>query len=173
MADPISIISIIGVAVSAVGSVVSGIQQSQAASYNAAVANQNAMIARNNAEYQAKQQERAARIRIGAAEANYGASGITTEGSPLDVLEESARNAELDAQVIKYQGQIRAAGYMDQAALDSARADSALEGGVFGAVGAVGKGASNFLTQNTGSAIPVNNAFLSPSYNPLAGGIPT
>lgn len=156
MADPISIISIVGTVVGVVGQVVSGMNASKADAYNAQIANQNAMIARNAAEYQAQQQQRAARIKIGQAEANYGASGITTEGSPLDVLESSARNAELDRQAIIYQGQVRAAGYTDQATLDQMRSSSDLEGGIFKGFGAAASGASDFFTKGPGTPIPTN-----------------
>ena len=156
MADPISIISIIGTVVGVVGQVIGGMNAQKASDYNAQVATQNAMIARNNAEYQAMQQQRAARIKIGAAEANYGASGITNEGSPLDVLEESARNAELDAQVLRYQGSIRAAGFTDQANLDTMEGQSDLTTGIFRGFGAAASGASDFFTKGPGTPIPTN-----------------
>jgi hypothetical protein len=166
MADPISILSIVGTVVSAVGSIASGLSASKADSYNAQIAEQNAMIARNNAEYMALKQQREARLRIGAEEAGYGASGITTEGSPLDVLESSTRNAELDRQAIIYQGQVRAAGYEDQATLDSMRADSDFQNGIFKGIGGLAGGASNFLTK-PGSPISVNSvSTLSTNNNP-------
>ena len=65
MADPISIISIVGTVVSAVGSIAGGISGAKASDYNAAVANQNAMIARNNAEYQALHGQDARMVRAG------------------------------------------------------------------------------------------------------------
>ena len=156
MADPISIISIVGTVVGVVGQVVSGMNASKADAYNAQIATQNAMIARNNAEFNAEQQQRAARLRIGAAEANYGASGITTEGSPLDVLESSARNSEIDRQAIIYQGNIRAAGYQDQATLDQMRSGSDLTTGVFRGIDQFAEGASAYLTRGPGTPIPTN-----------------
>lgn len=169
MADPISILTIVGTVVSVVGSVVGGMNAAKSDSYNAQVAAQNAMIARNTAEYQAQQQQRQARIKIGAIEANYGASGITMEGSPLDVLESSARNAELDRQAIIYQGQIRAAGYEDQATLDTMRESSDLSTGIFRGIGSLATSASDFLTKQAGSPIPTSS-YVPPAFGTTGSG---
>jgi hypothetical protein len=172
MADPVSIIGVIGTVVSVVGTVVSAVSQRSASQYNAQIADQNAMIARNNAEFNAEQQQRAARLKIGAATANYGASGISMEGSPPDVLESSARNAEIDRQAIIYQGQVRAAGYTDQATLDTMQADNAMSSGIFKGIGDLASGfstpgAAKFLTQGPGvGPIATSSAF----YNPFSGG---
>lgn len=111
-------------AVSAIGSAVGSIQQSNAqsnaAQYNADVAERNATIAQQQAKADADAQRRHALVKIGAARAMYGASGVALEGSPLDVLQNSAINAELDNQTILYKGKLRALGYTDSATLDRA-----------------------------------------------------
>jgi len=110
---------------SAVSTVVSAASQSaaaegqaQAADYNAKIAQRNAAVAREQASRDEEQQRRDARKQLGLMRASYGASGITPEGSPLDVLEASAAEAELDAQNIRYKGELRAMGYNDEATLD-------------------------------------------------------
>ena len=55
----------------------------------------------------------------------YGASGVTVDGSPLDVLEMAATNGELDAQNIRYKGLLRATGYNDTATLDGMAGENA------------------------------------------------
>jgi len=116
----------IGTAVSVAGAMSSARAQANAANYNAAVASRNAAIARQQTAQDLETQQRQARMQIGAMRAAYGASGVTPEGSPLDVLEQSASAAELDAQNIKYRGELKALGYSEEASLDSSQAGSAL-----------------------------------------------
>ena len=128
MADPISI----GFAIiSAIGSLSSAKAESDAAKYNAKMAENNALLARQQGEVA----ERAQRIRgekaIGKMAAAYSASGVTMEGSPLDVLAESAGAAELDALTVRHNYLAKAIGYENTARLDETRADNAMTTGYF------------------------------------------
>src|SRR5262245_58059242 len=106
--------AIVGTVVAAAGAVSSGIAQSHAADYSAQVAQQNAQLAKQQAQQNAEIQAAQARQQLGATAAAYGASGVTAEGSPLDVLASSAYKAEMDRQTILYDGRIKAMGYEDQ-----------------------------------------------------------
>lgn len=115
-----------GAGFSALGSLASGIGQYQngksaakAAKYNAKQAKTQARIYRLLGDRQAQiieqrgaEEERRQRVvgykALGAIRAGYGASGIDTSGSALDVLEESARNAELDALTVRYNARTEA-----------------------------------------------------------------
>lgn len=97
----------------------------QASIYNAQVAERNAAIVRQQAGADAKLQERDARRRIDGATAQFAGSGFDLSGSALDVLADSATQAELDNQTIKYRGELRAMGYESDAALDRFAADNA------------------------------------------------
>lgn len=105
-----------------VGTLREGAANASAADYNADVAEQNAQLA----EMQSAEEERRARIRskkeLGDIRANYGASGVQLEGSPLDVLESSAMNAELDALSIRHQGQIKSQLFRNEALLERYKA---------------------------------------------------
>lgn len=111
--------------------------EAQAAEFNADVAGQNAILARQ----QAAEEERRVRIQsrksLGEARAGYGASGVTLEGSPLDVLEESAANAELDALTVRHQGRVKEASFRSQESLYRAQAKSARVGGYLSAASAL------------------------------------
>lgn len=128
---------IVATAVSAVGTVVGAIGQSNADKFNSQVAAQNATVAQQQAQAAAKMQRENALKALGATTAAYGASGVSMEGSPLDVLANSASNAERDRQNILYQGQIRAAGYQDQSQLDSMASSNDLIEGGFKATGTI------------------------------------
>lgn len=93
--------------------------------FNAAVAKRNADAARSQGAQDAAAKEREGIKQIGAARAAYGAAGVTSEGSPLDVLASTASNIELDRQTILYKANLRAMGYEDEATLDLMAADNA------------------------------------------------
>ena len=138
----------VGTAVSVIGAIQGAGAASDAASYNAKVAENNAIAARQQAAANAEAQSRAARQRIGQMEANYGASGISMEGSALDILEQSARDAELDRLNIIYGGEVRARGYGAEADLQSSKANDT--SGYWSAGGALlsGMAKAGQLTQN-------------------------
>jgi hypothetical protein len=84
---------------------------------------------------QAKEDERRLRVQnqmqLGDMRAEYGASGVTTDGSPLEVMKQSARNAELDALTVRHAGALKAWGYINQAKMDQfdASASDRMQGG--------------------------------------------
>lgn len=133
----------VGAGVAAYSAVQQGDAAADAANHNSQLAAQQALIAQQQAEQDAQTQQRQARQRIGAASAAYGASGVSGDGSPLDVLSTSASQAELDRQNILYKGKLKSLGYQDQSQLDTAAAGQAQAGGALKAGSAVLTGASN------------------------------
>lgn len=128
----------IGVGLNVAGSLFGGASKSSAYKYNAAVARQNAEIARQQGIAAVEAQQRDAARRIGAATAAYGASGVQMDvGSPVDVLVDSARNAELDRLTVQYNYALRALGYQQQEKLDLFGAKAARTSSLFDAFGAV------------------------------------
>lgn len=101
--------------VSAGGAVYSGQMQKQAADYNAQVSNVNALMAENKAKAD-EQAHRAMVAKIlSSQKALYGKSGLSMEGSPLLVMEDTAIQGELDALTIRYGGDVAAAQARSQA----------------------------------------------------------
>jgi len=125
----------ISAAMSAVSAISGAQQQKQAAKYNQKIANQQAVAAQQEAAANADKQRRAASKTIGSMQASYAASGVTLEGSPLEVLEQSARNAKLDELNILWSGDTRAQGYRATANLEGARASNAMTSGYLSAAG--------------------------------------
>jgi len=117
-------------AFSVLGAISSANAESNAAKYNAAVSKQNAQIARDQAVSDIDRQRRVAYRTQGQAVANYGASGVTLEGTPLDVLEQSAAEAKLDELNIKYNSELQALGFENTARLDRQRASNARTSGL-------------------------------------------
>jgi hypothetical protein len=99
------------------------------ADYNSAISQRNAVIARQQAAADVEDQQRDKTRRLGSIVAAYGASGATMEGSPLDVLEASAVEAEREKQKITYKGELRALGYYDEVALNTMAGENAVTKG--------------------------------------------
>lgn len=137
-----STIAAVGTAISAVSAISGGMAARDSAKYNAQVAENNAIASRQQAAANAEQQQRQARLQIGQMEANYSASGVSLEGSPLEILEQSARNSEMDRLNIIYGGELRASGYGNEASLNRSRASNAMTTGYLKAGSALMSGAA-------------------------------
>lgn len=135
-----------GAGIQAVGAIQQGNSNASVASYNAQIANQNAGIV----EAQGIEQERRSRVQsakaIGGEQAAYGASGVSSDGSAMDVIRNSAANAELNALTIKNNADIKVTALQNEEALDYYRASNDRTSGYLNAasslVGGSGKVAS-------------------------------
>ena len=130
--------------IAAVGAVRQGQAAANAAEFNADVAAKNAQAAEAQAQAASEAQKRDSQRRMGAAVAAYGASGVSlSEGSPVDVLAESARMAELDNLTLKYNYRLKALGYSTEASLARANASNSRTAGYLSGAGTALGGASN------------------------------
>lgn len=112
------VLAIAGTLFQVVGAIQQGQAMSTYAKYNAALADQEAQRARDEAAYQERRTREAGRKTLSALGAGYANAGVSMEGSALDVLGESAENAELDALMVRYAGSAAEARARAQAAQD-------------------------------------------------------
>ena len=127
------VVSAVGVVTSAYGQYEQGQAQKKWGSYSAAVAERDAETARMNAEYEAGVHRKETQRLLGRQRALYGKSGVTFEGSPLLMMAETAAEGELDALMIKREGELRAQGYHSEATLSRMRGRAAQSAGYYGA----------------------------------------
>lgn len=142
--------------VGAVNSMNQGEAAQGAADYNAAVATQNAIVAQQNARVDMEAKRRDTARRLSAGVAAIGASGITIEGTPLDLLAEEAEMGELDALTIQYNGEMQARGFRSDAVLERSRGKNARNTGYLNAAGTLLSGASKAMSQFAGSSVGVS-----------------
>lgn len=135
-------LAIAGTVMSVMGALQQGKAASNAAKFNASVADRNALIARQQAEEDVNRQRRDTRRRMGSIRARFGASGVDLAGSPLDVIEDSAAEAELDALTIQHQGELKAQGFDINASMSRTRAKTERQAGFMRAGTALLSGAS-------------------------------
>jgi len=126
--------------VGAVGSVMEGKErakaaqaqaqaQAQADRYNAQMSEQQAAYYRQKAKFEEGRFRRQSLRDLGKMRASYAAAGVELAGSPLDVLEEDAAIAEMDALLIRHDAEVKGTSLQNSARLDRYSADSAIAQG--------------------------------------------
>lgn len=133
-------IGIIGGVVSAIGAIAGAQAQANAANAQAAAYQRQAALERQQAAFNADQQESKAIRLISKQRAGFLAAGVSIMGTPMDVIEDTTRETDLDVQAIKYNGEIKAQNFEMQAAAFKAKADAAQTAGFFGAISPLIKG---------------------------------
>ena len=114
-----AVIALIGVAIQTYAAYEQAQTQEKFFKYNAKVAENQAMGERMRAKVAADQQRELHRRVIANQRALYGSTGVeSASGSPLLVIADSAKQAELDALIIQAGGEARAIGFQAQAGLD-------------------------------------------------------
>lgn len=141
-------------AVAAAGTIYMSQQQGKADDYNADVAEKNATVARSQANANEEAQRTRARAQIGAQLAATSQSGTGLTGSNLDLLDRSLYNEQLDSMNIRYEGELKASGLNDQAALDRSQGSAARTGGYISAAGKLLSASSSYLS--AGGTVPSN-----------------
>ena len=123
----------VGTAVSAVGAIKQGQAANAAAQYNAKLSEGSATAARAAAAENAKREKRLGMKRQG---------DLRARGSSMDVLEDSAREEELNLLSILHGGEVQASGFRNTATLDRARGANAVTDSYLSASSEVLKGGS-------------------------------
>jgi hypothetical protein len=123
--------------VSAVGTGISAVQQYQAGRAQAAALDRQALMEGQRGAYEAQRQRGINDRRIASMQGQYLSSGIALTGSPMDVLDDSATEASLDEQAIRYGAKVRSDNLRFEGSMARMNANQALVGGAFGAAGDV------------------------------------
>lgn len=109
-------IAVAGTAVSAYGQLQAGNAQRDAAEFNARTAEINAAQSEAATIDQLQQLARRTRITDSKQRAGYAKAGVKREGTPLEVLTETANLADKDAYRLREQGRLAVQGFQTQAA---------------------------------------------------------
>lgn len=110
--------TVAGTVISAVGQLQAGQAAAQAGELNAQSAEADARAAKDRAALDEARSRRETRRFVATQRARFGAAGVTFTGTPLLVIEDTVREAELDALTIRFGGETEAARLRRQAALD-------------------------------------------------------
>ncbi|MCK4958887.1 MAG: hypothetical protein KAT00_05795 [Planctomycetes bacterium] len=99
--------------------------EEEAAERNAEISLFNAELIEAGGVFEERSLRRQQAKQLGNMRASFGASGVTLEGSPLDVLAESAGAAALDILTLNFNTELRAEGARLGAGLSETRASAA------------------------------------------------
>lgn len=129
--DPFSLLSL---GVGAASSVAGGVIQYQGSKAQEEYQKRAAMMAEQKAALDERLLRRRHDQQLAQMRGQYLSGGLALEGSVSDVLLDSATNASLDEQAVRYGGQVEADNLRFGAAISKANAGSAMFGGVMGAL---------------------------------------
>lgn len=120
-----AVVALGSTALGVTSSVVQANQQKAMANYQRKVNEQNAKASREAAQAKIENQRRHAKFTYGSQLARLGGMGALAEGSPLDIMGQSAGQQEYDNMVTEYEGEVQAIQFQQQAALNKYEADIA------------------------------------------------
>ena len=132
------------------GAIQQGEDEKRAANFNADQAEREAIQTLTTAKEDERRLRAITRKEIGSMRANVGASGVTMDGSILDILQESAANAELDALSIKNQGEMKSTALRNDARMQRYYGETAGSRALLGALGGAVGGASQYYAMRRG-----------------------
>ena len=155
--DPLSM-TLIGAGVSMAGQVASASAQSASYKTQAAYAERQAQMAAEKGNYDATLQGRANDRQLASMRGQYLAGGVGLSGSAADLLQDSATEASLDEQAIRYGAQVQSDNYRFQAGLSRSNAKSAMTGGYMGAL-ATGVNAFTGISQQNQQRTMISNPY--------------
>lgn len=118
-------LAVAATAISVTTGVVQGNQQKAMANYQRQVNEQNAQASRQAAQAKIANQRRAAKFTYGSQLARLGGMGALAEGSPLDIMGQSAGQEKYDEMVTDYEGEVQAVNFQQKATLNKYQADVA------------------------------------------------
>ena len=118
-------LAVAATAISVTSGVIQGNQQKAMANYQRQVNEQNAQASRQAAQAKIVNQRRAAKFTYGSQLARLGGMGALAEGSPLDIMGQSAGQEKYDEMVTEYEGEVQAVNFQQKAALNKYQADIA------------------------------------------------
>lgn len=132
----------VGDVIGGIGSFMEGNQAKSMGNYNATIYEQQAANERTSQQLLEYQKRKANKAVYGTQVANVGKSGIKMSGSPLEVQLDSMANASLDLSIDKYNSDVKATGYQNQANMTrwegtNAKKSAYLKGGLSVLTGAV------------------------------------
>jgi hypothetical protein len=131
---------VLGSVVSAVGAMAGAQAQAQASRAQAEAYQRQALLERQQADFNAREQEHKAIKLISQQRSSYLSAGVSLYGTPMDVIDDSTKQSDLDVQAIRYNGEIKAQNFDMQARALNVKAQGQEQAGAIGAIAPLIKG---------------------------------
>jgi len=141
----------LGMMMSAMGSIWAGQQQADMARYNAAVSRAQADSLKKHGDLVYKRKQKEKQYMLGKQTALYAKSGIVLDSvSPILVMEDTAYEYELDAQIERYNYYSEAARYENEAGMAEYRAQTYERAGYMKAGATLLTGGAQMMSSSSG-----------------------
>ena len=138
--------TILGQGLKAAGQVTSGYEANEAYEFNAGVARANAQAVKASSEFDIYRMKKAKKRFASAQVAGYSKAGVKLEGSPIEVMIDSAADAEIDMFINKYNAQTKQSQLESEAQQSERAGKSAIRQGILGGVSTLLSTAGSFYT---------------------------
>lgn len=125
--------SLFGTMLEAGGSVLGGLEERRMARYGARGEEMAALGAERAGALEMRRARAEGRRTISAQRAAYTAAGVTLEGSPLEIMQSTAGEAETEAQIARYNTALQVQEHMQRRGLLRRRGRMGFTGGILGA----------------------------------------
>ena len=142
------ILGLAGGAIGALGAIQQGNANAAAADYNKEVAKRNKEAVADQLYVDIADKRLENRRQMASLRAAYGSSGLQLDGSPMEVLEDTATENAYDIAKMRYGARMKIKGYSEQATLFGMEKKAAKTAGYIGAASAMIGGVSSGI-QNT------------------------
>lgn len=140
-------LSMIAAGVSAVGQIASASAQSASLRAQSRFQERQSILAKQQGGYEAARFNDQTSRQIDQMRGQFLSSGIALDGSALDVIADSASEASLDEQAIKFGAQIRSDNLAFESQMSKINAKNAMAGGILGAAGDIVGGLAKTFDQ--------------------------
>ena len=130
-----TVMMVVGTAISAYGAYQQGKMQRDLNEYNAKIAENNKVLADQQYAIDHKEHQKRYRRLLGNQRVSYAKAGVTMEGSVIDVIEDTAIASNWEIQKMKYNRDVRKAGYTASATRSRFVGQSAYWAGKMNAAG--------------------------------------
>jgi hypothetical protein len=149
-------LALVGAAISAAGTLASASAQSASYKAQAQYAQRQALMERQKGAYEAARQNDRTTRQLANMRGQYLSSGIGLSGSAADVISDSATQASLDEQAIKYSAQVQSDNYTFESKLARQNASNSMAGGFIGAAGNLVGGLAQQMNINANRTMVTN-----------------
>lgn len=134
------VVGVLGAVASAVGGIASAQAGAQASRAQADAYRRQAQLEREQADFNARQQEHKAIKLISQQRSSFLAAGVSLYGTPMDVIDDTTMQSDLDVQAIRYNGAIKEQNFLMQARALDVKASGQEKAGAIGAIAPIIKG---------------------------------
>ena len=141
--DPVTLLTVASIGMSATGSIMQGNQADGLAQAQAAAIEQQAQADAQASAFEQQQERRKQDLIAANARAQVGASGVAFAGSPTEVLTANAAQGQLDIEAIQYGSQLRRNNLSTQASISRFQGKQAKQAGFINAASGFVSGISN------------------------------